>query len=1041
MADTYKTKADYTILRKRHQNASNGDIFENDYMTISPMDTIFSEDQDIISSDSNFKFSYRINNNLQKKHAKSGWIKTPEGSEEWTIDDAISGGSVSDESKIRIKPNYNSLKDFAYYGSAVELVRGSLNDIIQNFPAELYFSEKTLKSELEKVNDNVTVPDTWKLISNDFGINAHVDNINASNVYNPLRYLSLSIDSYNLIKGDKITPLTGITITTSNATCDDDLNGKTIATAETSGIKIYTYLMGGKTYLYYKESFNEGLRIRPNDDVVEEYFATIDEFEYVLLNRDSKPLYMSNFDTPYETDKGNFYKKETYIWPSKYNWNPDIESIGYENYVERLISLAEFHDEYDSNNIWRSMTHEAIKNLDWTFVRENGDDIEDLSKIDSSKIEIFLQLYGRQFDGLKRYIDTIKYSNQVSYNEKNNLPDYCLTDSVGNSGWDVKPLIATGKSEFYSDILYNNMSKGYSEVEANNNFMRNLKLNSRYILSNKGTREGIAALLGLLGIYKDEYEINEHVAIAKGNPEGYCHFVSGLTNMIYPNAEDIEFVNMKKDSLLDDYAGDVYEGIGVKEVTSKEGRYVVPWYVNGKKYDNGMYFQCDGGWGKIKGGIVDGNIVGFYPLEINVDCTPITAFTPTQIDIYEETQNYLKFASDLNEMLDFTNSVVKEGMIVYVTDIENADSYGFTGNDLSHYFILKDKDKSTTANGWSAVKQTDLDNASALDNESKKDVERIIYLESIRESTEGNNSHTGEGNYDDGKSYVNKLNSIFGGAIENNDFTRFTQADIKSAITKYTFNIETGYKDNKTGYKDNKKCWYFGKGSKNGDIINEYQKSQTEYDYFKLVSGITQTNDKEAYWYTKIKQNEIPQGTEIVEKDEEPTYGVNSGSTKYIKVKKWILVQRETNGDLWDTPSSYTPVNPEGGNTYEEPAANSIVNLKNIDIIFYYPFDEESKKTLPYFQTRTGRLEFKKYLLNVVMPYLEQVIPSTTIMTYDIMEKSGGTPSPSVADVTSMDNIPTPEGYTVLDIDGVIYTNEDYVNGMDMIDDDNIINR
>ena len=967
MADTYKTKADYTILRKRHQNASNGDIFENDYMTISPMDTIFSEDQDIISSDSNFKFSYRINNNLQKKHAKSGWIKTPEGSEEWTIDDAISGGSISDESKIRIKPNYNSLKDFAYYGSAVELVRGSLNDIIQNFPAELYFSEKTLKSELEKVNDNVKVPEAWKLISNDFGINAHVDNINASNVYNPLRYLSLSIDSYNLINGDRITPLKGIEIETSGATCDDNLKGKTIATAETSGIRIYTYLMGGKTYLYYIESSYEGFRIRPNDDVVEEYFATIDEFEYVLLNRDSKPLYMSNFDTPYETDKGNFYKKETYIWPSKYNWNPDIESIGYENYVERLISLAEFHDEHDSNNIWRSMTHEAIKNLDWTFVRENGDDIEDLSKIDSSKIEIFLQLYGRQFDGLKRYIDTIKYSNQVSYNEKNNLPDYCLTDSVGNSGWDVKPLIATGKSEFYSDILYNNMSKGYSEVEANNNFMRNLKLNSRYILSNKGTREGIAALLGLLGIYKDEYEINEHVAIAKGRSdtqEDYCHFVDGLiSGMTYPNAEDIQFVNMKKDSLLDDYAGDVYEGIGVKEVTANtEGpyygqTYVVPWYVNGKKYDNGMYFQCDGGWGKIES--------NFYPLNINVDCTPKSAFSPTKIDIYEETQNYLKFASDLNEMLDFTNSVVKEGMIVYVTDIENAANYGFTGNDLSHYFVLKDKDKSTTANGWSAVTQTELDNAST------EYAERIIYLESIRESTEGNNSHTGEGHYDDGKSYVNKLNSIFGGAIENNDLTRFTQADIEKAISKYTFNIETGYKDNKTGYKDNKKCWYFGKGD--GEWLDPEDESE----------------------------------------------GPDRDGMKY-------------RDDV---------VNPEEGPKSDEPAANSIVNLKNIDIIFYYPFDEESKETLPYFQTRTGRLEFKKYLLNVVMPYLEQVIPSTTIMIYDIMDKSGGTPSPTVADVTSMDNIPTPEGYTVLDIDGVIYTNEDYVNGMDMIDDDNIINR
>lgn len=951
MADTYKTKADYTILRKRHQNASNGDIFENDYMTISPMDTIFSEDQDIISSDSNFKFSYRINNNLQKKHAKSGWVKTADGSEEWTINDAILGGTISDESKIRIKPNYNSLKDFAYYGSAVELVRGSLNDIIQNFPAELYFSEKTLKSELEKVNDNVTVPETWKLISNDFGISAHVDNINASNVYNPLRYLSLSIDSYNLINGNKITPLTGITITTSNATCDDDLKGKTIATAVTSGITIYTYLMGGKTYLYYTESFNEGLRIRPNDDVVDEYFATIDEFEYALLNRDSKPLYMSNFDTPYETDKGNFYKKETYIWPSKYNWNPDIESIGYENYVERLIRLAEFHDEYDSNNIWRSMTHEAIKNLDWTFVRENGDDIEDLSKIDSSKIEIFLQLYGRQFDGLKRYIDTIKYSNQVSYNEKNNLPDYCLTDSIGNSGWDAKPLIATGKSEFYSDILYNNMSKGYSEVEANNNFMRNLKLNSRYILSNKGTREGIAALLGLFGIYKDEYEINEHVAIAKGNAsKNYCHFVGGLTNMIYPNAEDIKFVNMKKQSLLDDYEGDVYEGIGVKEVKANPNgqypnqTYVVPWYVNGKKYDNGMYFQCDGGWGKIKS--------NFYPLNINVDCTPITAFSPTKIEIYEETQNYLKFASDLNEMLDFTNSVIKNGMIVYVTDIENADNYGFIGNDLSHYFVLTNKDKSTTANGWYAVTQTELDDASTAY------AERIIYLESIRESTEGNNSHTGEGNYDDGKSYVNKLNSIFGGTIKNNDLTRFTTADIQNAISGYTFNITTGY-------KDNKKCWYFGKGD------GEWLKPETE--------------------------------------DEGPD-----------------RIGMEYEDDV---------VNPEEGPKSDEPAANSIVNLKNVNIIFYYPFDEEGQTILPL------KTDFKKYLLNVVMPYLEQVIPSTTIMTYDIMDKSGGTPSPTVANVTSMDSIQTPEGYTLLDIDGVIYTNEDYVNGMDMIDEDNIINK
>lgn len=40
-----------------------------------------------------------------------------------------------------LKPMYHSLGDFAYYGSAVELVRASIDDIIKRFPAELYFRD------------------------------------------------------------------------------------------------------------------------------------------------------------------------------------------------------------------------------------------------------------------------------------------------------------------------------------------------------------------------------------------------------------------------------------------------------------------------------------------------------------------------------------------------------------------------------------------------------------------------------------------------------------------------------------------------------------------------------------------------------------------------------------------------------------------------------------------------------------------------------------------------------------------------------------
>ena len=74
------------------------------------------------------------------------------------------------------------------------------------------------------------------------------------------------------------------------------------------------------------------------------------------------------------------------------------------------------------------------------------------------------------------------------------------------------------------------------------------------------------------------------------------------------------------------------------------------------------------------------------------------------------------------------------------------------------------------------------------------------------------------------------------------------------------------------------------------------------------------------------------------------------------------------------------------------------------------------------------------------MPYLEQIMPSTSILSYDIMDKNGGTPSPSIGSVDPMDSVPSQTVDNIPNIDGVIYTNEDYINGMDMIDEDNIIN-
>ena len=65
-----------------------------------------------------------------------------------------------------------------------------------------------------------------------------------------------------------------------------------------------------------------------------------------------------------------------------------------------------------------------------------------------------------------------------------------------------------------------------------------------------------------------------------------------------------------------------------------------------------------------------------------------------------------------------------------------------------------------------------------------------------------------------------------------------------------------------------------------------------------------------------------------------------------------------------------TPVNPEGGSTDDEAAANSIVNTKSLFIEF-----------MPDYKTAKSMYEF---IEDIVMHYVKQVVPSTTLLRYKI---------------------------------------------------------
>ena len=143
--------------------------------------------------------------------------------------------------------------------------------------------------------------------------------------------------------------------------------------------------------------------LKPKQEIIDAFWDSLDDFERVLLNRDTTPIYKATFETPYSDETGYYYKNKSYIWPTIDDFTPDISTGNFQGYLASLVNLATFHDEHDSDNIWRMMTHESIKNLNWTFTSEKDGMDVDMSDIDSEGIGAMIRIYGRQYQNVKFY--------------------------------------------------------------------------------------------------------------------------------------------------------------------------------------------------------------------------------------------------------------------------------------------------------------------------------------------------------------------------------------------------------------------------------------------------------------------------------------------------------------------------------------------------------------------------------------------------------------------------------------------------------------
>lgn len=440
-----KSHSNY-VLHSKHKSLDNGVILERDYTTIGGVDS-FSKGQTPIYRSGNFIVTINTESVSNKVKGSSKWKENPRG-EVWTLSDVenISELPNDENSKIVLKNDYYSLHDFAYYGSCSELIRGSINDIVLRYPYELYVTNSCSEyNELNKELDKYSNEGNYVYVQNPANVDIITTYVNESSVDNPLLFLSVDgyWQNYEIIDNSgNSNPISSVTVK------EYDTTGDIFTTAHTSclvykvtineTITLYAAKVHKSTQIFCDVNDNwQGFHIRPKKEFLDKFYNTLDSFQKILMNPTTEPIYTASFDVWYDDESNGLrHVIEDFSFPfGDGGYNIGTNKMTFSEYLGKLLGISEFYDLKFSDNLYRMMTHESIKNFDWTYdkVNDNAEQYEE----GTQKIAQLIRLFGREFDELKMYIDNITNYNCISYDDRSNLPAYFLTDELQNDGIDV----------------------------------------------------------------------------------------------------------------------------------------------------------------------------------------------------------------------------------------------------------------------------------------------------------------------------------------------------------------------------------------------------------------------------------------------------------------------------------------------------------------------------------------------------------------------------------------------------------------------------
>ena len=1106
-----KSHSNY-VLKSRHQDVNDGTIYERDITTIGGVNQ-FAKGMTPIYRSNNFIITVRNDNSSTNVFNNTNWERNDTGTV-WTLENVSGLTSDSEDAndmKIVLKQDYYDFCDFAYYGSLSELFRASITDIIDRFPGELYCTSNNIYYTVSEVIDKEVIEDRVILgnenlfnLDNPFGIDLH-SKVTPKNNTNPLKYFADDgFKNYSLITDDDPS---GVTIDSwsSEPTSNDYCKGNKICNIRINNYTIEAYVGDDGKIFYFGDESMKGLHIRPNEKYITEFYNKCDNFQKILMNRKTTPLYKATFSVLGESKYGLTKSFETFIFPTTYgDYNIIADEYGFSDYTSRLIKIGEFYDSNITDNIYRAMTHEAIKNFDWTYTREYTSGEEEEYVLGGHKIQKALRVIGREFDEIKAYIDNIKNICRASYDDRGNMPDYFLKDSLADEGWDIKlvypydgkvnnedcKFVITSQDRkvrpYSSDIIDDKMNKygffmykgdedddtvklavpnkysgtdyhfasaensgstwyrctvrnrirpyvdnkEYSYHEMSNLFLKRLKLNSRHIWRHKGTVDGVEMILGMFGLksqrfcdasddkeLKADYKITEYSWSTRPLEDTWnclydmfnIDWINSTKNIIYDYRGVSNYTNT---SAASDYIP--YQGLPVEyiEVEEDKRRLLYPSFNKDEKYDGDPYFQMKGGWQEKTYDDGNGNKCYF---QFNDDSTKIVSSTTTPI--FKETLKTIKSVNFIGDLLATPSENVLDGAICYVVNVNNNlliiddtayDIYTEDYTDENGVTVSRRYVKMVKEGGY--IKATSdkffTDDLTVFDIDLKPRRYDIYNSENgliVRAYINENPTKDGDNEYsnrkflcisdNDGEFEISSVTILENGNgysnyfyLDNAQFSHMMATEYAVVDSDDKTIIQNGWRRLKYSDEEYRKIstltnYFNGNNPHNGNLTYD-----NGYEYFKYFKTLFKYACEEELFDDRCHDNVY----DLVQMLQEDKYGFSSlteENYKNLDADTKIhyfgnYMERQENGILSDDDyKKYEHINQmdcgKGDVTKlyknidgNDPVTNQIINTKRIGIEFFIDdFGDDYKWSQI------------KYIDDIIMGYLTQMIPSTAILS------------------------------------------------------------